>query len=246
MRVETGLFSRALSSGGVPLFLTSAMGASGGAADGTLPSSALGTSHDSQDADVKTKEGKERTGGRPEAEGVFAEKVSNAASGSTSTGKDEAGMTAMFKRSTSAPAAPAFLLRRMPSSAQAPPVEVHEDGSIHNARTASTERDGEAVPTQKRIAPSRASAEEETRNAATPAAAQEAALTAGKSVVRGEDKTFGRTGSLSRFRRAASHVLRVASAGKEREGDGSGDTLSTDKKEAGFFGFRFVEWHNER
>lgn len=240
MRVETGLFSRALSSGGVPLFLTSAMGASGGAADTTLPPSALGTSHDSQDADLKTKEGEERTGGRPEAEGGFAEKASNAASGST--GKDEAGMTAMFKRSTSAPAAPAFLLRRMPSSAQAPPVEVHEDGSIHDARTTSTERDGEASPTKKRIAPSRANAEKETRNAAAPEAAQ----AAGTSVVGEEDKTFGRTGSLSRFRRAASHVLRVASAGKEREDDGGGDTLRTDKKEAGFFGFRFVEWHNEK
>jgi hypothetical protein len=266
MRAETGMFSRALSSGGVPLFLMSKLGGSDASEEATTTPPSAGMDTTGSNVEQKTLgDSTERPSGRPEMESGYVGKKSAVETSATSASKDVS-MTAMFKRSTSAPAAPAFLLRRMPSSAQAPPIEVHEDASNHAVSSASPERGGSmlqtpagASPPKRRIAPSRANAEKNDASV-EPTRAQDASLPkdahggepAAKQPSDAADQGFGRTGSaarvaamgISRFRRAASQVLRVASAGKERQDGDAGqpqkDSLQAETKDSGIFGFRCV------
>ena len=115
-----------------------------------------------------------------------------------------------------------------------------------------------ASPQKRRIAPSRANAEKNADASAEPMSAQDASLPTDAHEREPAAKQppdaaqgFERTGSaaraavmgISRFRRAASQVLKRASAGKDGDaGQPQQDSLQADTKDTGFFGFRCVTW----
>jgi len=262
---DSGIFSRALSAGGAPLFLAT-ISQEGTTPDNMPGKSTLETSAGPDAAEKETTE-KHDDGasthavGRPEKEqGAYAEKGKEPPSEPPAALGKAPAAAPMFGRTISAPAAPAWLLRRSASVAVNPSaLETSLDASAHkvldnsmsSSLDTSTTRDEETLKaadtaSQQRIAPSRARAGATatfSRAMSAPTVPSPGATGApanrNESVERAKPRVpspptdereggFRRTGSaaraaaagIARFRRAAStvtSVLRVASAGKDRE-----------------------------
>ena len=146
IKAETGIFSRTQSAGGVPAFLAQLPFYS------STSNVVSDTNEHKLEADA-VEEGVEgaKAGKRPEKEDDCAdEDKGNSATRSGSTKKDGSKpQNGMFHRSTSAPAAPAFLLRRMPSAAPAavPP-------GLEEALQDQSPLDGSAHKNDARVGPS--------------------------------------------------------------------------------------------
>ncbi len=120
---HSGFFSRALSTGGAPLFLAT-LSQEGNPLDNmtstpTLKASEGAGAPENENSGKYHGSGSSPVAGRPEKEDAYAEKGKELPSKPAGAGSAE-GTAPKFGRTTSAPAAPAWLLRRSGSMAPAP------------------------------------------------------------------------------------------------------------------------------